>query len=487
MQPPSPFPCVSDATNLRGLAALRRRFPRTWAKRMRRAGAAVGPEATVAALMRSGGMGRLMPRAAEATEARRLKKVRHCARRLIRAYGRERVGDITEAWLRRHRADAGQRMDVGRDVASAAFTLLRQAAFAAQQWGGQVRVRARLPPRRRTTMGPPPSRRVAPWSTVEALTGTAHLRVRAAVALQAHVGATPGRVLALRIGDIDLDGGVVHVRVPGRVQRQPVPFPLPPDAVRALRPWWRRLRHRGPDAPLFPQRGHSSRPTRSINRAIRREARRLGVARTTMAEIRRLAQAGLRGVGAQRAQVRGSARRPPRGRPLTTRELGRQRAAWTWQLGAEERQVPQRAPRRCHADEPERRKRRVPRRRRGPELGPTPLRRRSPWSAPAREADEDAWRGRATDASTPSGGRTPVTAPYFGPPQTSTPHVIVRQPQPSAPTGEALAAAAGLGLVAGGALGLIVPHLVEAALEYGSEVILEAARLAAEQADYDSR
>jgi integrase len=465
-------PCLTDATHLRGFAALRRRHPRTWARRMRDAGRAVGPDATVAELMRTGAMGRLLPRAADGSEAGRLKKLRHCARCLVRAYGDLQVGDITEAWLRRHRPRAGLHMGVGRDVAGAAFTLLRQATFAAQRQRGEVRVRPRLGPRRRAAMGPPPDRPTAPWPTLEVLVERAGLRTRAITALQMHVGASCGQVLALRVRDVDLAQGVVWCTPRGGGAR--LPYALPSDAVRAIVPWRRRRARLGPDALLFPQRGAPRRPTRSVNRALGREARRLGLEPTTLAAIRRFAQAGLRGVDAVRAQVRGSAASPTRGRGIDAGELDRQRRAWTWQLGAEERRVPLRAPRRCRADEPERKRRWRPRWRPDAAYPPTPLDRRSPWARvrPHRSADTPTRRPPPRPDQEPTSAALPRFTPL---PQASIHHISWQEVRaPSSP--EDLVTVGLLGATAGGIAGLLAPRVVEGALEVAAEAVLSLAR-----------
>ena len=307
---------------------------------MRAAARTVGPDATLGQALAAGGMGVLLPLGPETADARRLKRLRHCARRLVQAYGDVVVADIDEWWLRRHRPGAGAAMDVGREVAGRAFTVLRQVVSLVQAAGGRPKVKRRLPPRRRRAMDEPPERLLAPWETVSALVARGALWVRAAVALQAHLGARPGVVLALRVHDIDLEAGWVEVRIPGRRGLVRVVYALPRDVVAAIRPWWGRRSTQGPTALLFPQRGNLRRPLTCINRALAREARRLRVPRTTMAQLRRLAQAGLRGVGAVRAQVRGSARRPSLGRGQTRSELSRQRWAWGWQEGVEEQRVP---------------------------------------------------------------------------------------------------------------------------------------------------
>ena len=64
---------------------------------------------------------------------------------------------------------------------------------------------ARMRPMRRSpTDAGPPTRNVARWGDVELLIAHAEPRVRAAVVMQAHIGASPGRVLALRVGDLFL-------------------------------------------------------------------------------------------------------------------------------------------------------------------------------------------------------------------------------------------------------------------------------------------
>jgi len=322
---------------------------------MRSAVPEIGPDPTVEEALRFGGYGELLPRASTDREANRLKKLRHCARQLEKVYGRVRLLSISEGKMQGERLRFDDRAQVGRDVSSACFTLLRKLARHAQAGIGLELLQPTVPQRRRAPAGPPPSRREACWDDLEILIARARPRVRAALALQAHIGATPTRVLSLRVRDIQFGSGIALVSVPGHGGGAArVPYAIPPDAMKAITPWLRRRARHGPDAFLFPMRGDSSRPTRSINRAIRREERLLGNRAPTMQEVRRLTQAGLRDIYATRAQVRGSARRRKTGRyRLTRKRLERQRERWLFQLGAADRPVTLRAPRRCASDEPE--------------------------------------------------------------------------------------------------------------------------------------
>ena len=348
--------CVRDATTLRDLAALRRTRPTDWHLKMHQAAQRVGASATVAEALRVGGQGVLLPESASDREANRLKKVRHCARRLVEAYGDVRLSGIDERWLLRERRGAYWRDACSKDVAGACFTLLRKLVYrAAIVDRHRPRVRSRLRPLRRSPIdAEPPRRTVARWGDVELLIAHAEPRVRAAVVLQAHIGASPGRVLELRVGDLFLQDGAVRVWVPGPGDRlEPVYYALPPDAVRALRPWLRRRARLGSEALLFPMRGAPTRPTRSLGKALRRETRRLGLPPVTLQEVQRLARAGLRDMGGTWAQVRGSKRVRPTLRRPSPKLLARHRQGWSFQQGAGDVEVPLRAPRHCGADQPE--------------------------------------------------------------------------------------------------------------------------------------
>ena len=285
----------------------------------------------------AGGQGMLLPESASSREANRLKKLRHCARRLVKLHGDVRLSCIDEAWLQRQRRSARWRDECSKDVAGACFTLLRKQVYrAALVERSPPSVNPRLPPRRRRPLeSEPPRRDVARWGDVELLMAHAEARVRAAVVLQAHIGASPGRVLALRVGDVLWSEGVVRVLVPGVGGRlRPVLYALPADAMRALRPWFQRRSQLGVDALLFPMRGSPRRPTRSIAKALRRETKRLGLPPVTMQEVQRLARAGLRDMWGTRAQVRGSMRVRPSGRGVSPKLLERQRREWGFQRGA---------------------------------------------------------------------------------------------------------------------------------------------------------
>ena len=95
--------CVSDATTLDGLAQLQANHPKNWADIMAQYHHSVGPDPTVARALRAGAKGRLLPRASTEAEARRIKRPRHCARRLIAVFGDVLVRDIDERWMRTER------------------------------------------------------------------------------------------------------------------------------------------------------------------------------------------------------------------------------------------------------------------------------------------------------------------------------------------------------------------------------------------------
>lgn len=365
---PDPWDCVHDGTTLRGLAALRRAHPTRWAHRMHAAARRVGLTASVAEALRAGGLGLLLPYDADEAAASRLKATRQAARLLVDWYGDVPLGDVTERWLLRERRRQARQAEVSRDQVSRCFSLLRKLALrAARHEHEPARVLARLPPRKRKPLGWPAERPLPHGPTVEALMmDSAHHkdhRVSAAVALQAHVGATSCRVLALRVRDVDLDQGMVFVAIPGpdrRLVREA--YVLTADARQAIQPWLRQRKRFGPNALLFPMRGDPERPTKSITKAIRRACERLGVEPVTMQQIRRLAQANLRQAGGTRAQVRGSRRVRPRSKPASYRLLRRQSQALRGLSRRPLRRLPRRAPRACSADQPE-----LGKRKRGPQ------------------------------------------------------------------------------------------------------------------------
>ena len=481
--PPTPFPaCVTDALTLAGLASLRRDAPTQWHRVMRRWARAPDEDATVEDALRGGGLGLLLPKGPTDRDAWALKRLRHCARRLVAAYGAVRLRDIDERWLMGIRRGACDALQVGPEVAGRCLTLLRQLTHRFQQGLDGARVVRRLRPRRRAPLGQTERPGPAPWDTFEHLVARAALRVRAGVALQGHVGARTRRVLALRVDQVDLDAGLVTMRIPGRGGPVEMVYALPRDAIRAIRPWLRHRARAGPRALLFPKRGQPGRPTASLNRAIAREARKLGLEPTTMAAIRRWGQVGLRGVGAVRAQVRGSARRPARNLRLSDAELDRQRAGWAFEMGTAPQQAPARAPRRCRADQPERRPRQIWRRGRlQPVVPATPLDRRSPWGggpSPTREVDRDVQQildESVRRAGWPSLGGTPPVAPAGrgGPAgaRTATVHGSGGRRLVPVPMTDEVTGALLLGLAGGGVAGILARDTVEGVLEGVVEMV----------------
>lgn len=403
--------CVTDATVLRDFAALRRERPHDWHRVMRSAARRVGLRATVAQALRCGGQGALLPE--HPGDANRLKALRRAARLLVDWYGAVPLGAISEAWLRRQRRRMAVEAEVSRDQVSRCFTLLRRVALrAARHDGVAARVRPRLQPCRRATLSPPPERPMpAGWHVEALMADTKDPRVRCAVALQAHVGARPGRVLALRVRDIDLREGVVRVAIPGPDERLVQErYALPPAALAAVLPWLgRRRRAGGQDALLFPIRGDASRPTTSLSKAIRRETDRIGLPPLTLQAIRRLAQAVLRGLRGTRAQVRGSRRVRPTGPRGWEQRLTAQ--ARRWREGRA-RRLPLRAPRACGADEPELqpRRRRTASRLATPPMWGAPLPARA---SPRRSAWKTSWSAmdqELEDPMTAAGERLPMPA-----------------------------------------------------------------------------
>lgn len=342
--------------------------------------------------------GLLLPKNPSDRAAANLKKLRSCAALLVREVGDVVLGDIDELWMRTWRVRLVEDGRLGRDLPGAAWTLLRKLAFRAQvRGGGTPRLAWRLRAGRRAEIGEPHRRPLPDWDDVARMVadGTVKVAVRAAVALQAHTGLRPGQVLSLRVGDLDPQNHLVQARVPGPGGRWAVvTYAIPHDAWAAVR----LLLRQRPDAPtalLFPKRGAPAEPCPGINKAIRREAARLGIEAFTLQDLRRLAQAMLIEMGARREQVRGSARRGRSGRlPLSQQALELQRGAWLDLRGQVYAPPSQRAPRKCAADQPERRFRRRKR-------------------AVERLPDTLLWRGAERPAKAPTAAAEPLEADPF--------------------------------------------------------------------------
>jgi hypothetical protein len=354
------FPCLDDATVLDGLAALRRSAPANWHMVMRRAARQVGPDATVAEVLRAGGMGALVPQGCTDRDATSLRKPRDCARRLIEAYGDVVLADIDDAWLQRERLRAPKNRHLkrlSRGRAGACFTQLRQMVHAVQREAGTSAVTAKLPAQSRPPIGDRRGRELAPWPDLKRLIEEGPPRIQAALILQLHVAARPGRVLALTVGDVNLTAGAVTVRVRSRAGgTSTLRYPLTQRAVAGIRPWHEmRLEEAGDGGLLFPMRGEPKRPTPSLRRAIRRAAAEQGCAPVTMAAVRLRAQAGLRSAMAPRGMVRGTG-----GVALALQVAHQPNSESDWGQsysgpsdGAPPEYVPLRAPPQCQPHEPE--------------------------------------------------------------------------------------------------------------------------------------
>ena len=349
------FPCLDDATILDGLAALRLAAPANWHVAMRRAARQVGPDATVAEALRAGGKGALLPQGCSDRDATSLRKPRDCARRLIEAYGDVVLADIDDAWLRRERLRAPtnrhlKRLSRGR--AGACFTLLRQMVHAVQREAGISAVTAKLPAQSRPPIGDRRGREPAPWPDLKRLIEEGPPRIQAALILQLHVAARPGRVLALTVGDVDLTAGVVTVRVRSRAGgTSALRYPLTQRAVVGIQPWHEMRREEAGDGGLlFPMRGEPKRPTPSLSGAIRRAAAEQGCAPVTMAAVRLRAQAGLRAARAPRGMVRGTGGVAP---ALQVAHQPIIESDWGPPDGTPREHVPLRAPPQCQPHQPE--------------------------------------------------------------------------------------------------------------------------------------
>ena len=122
------FTCCRDHTTLRGFTALRRHHPRSWHRVLQRSVRPLRASQTVAQALRGGGGGLLLARRSTRAEANRLKKLRHCAGRLVAVYGALPLLRITEDWLCLER----QRQVSGRNPISRSGEVVEPAALRAE-------------------------------------------------------------------------------------------------------------------------------------------------------------------------------------------------------------------------------------------------------------------------------------------------------------------------------------------------------------------
>lgn len=305
-------PCIHDATTLDGLAELRRSDPHSWHRLLRASARPARPSDTVAEALRRGGASACLPTDSSPAAANRLKKPRHCARRLLCCYGDVSVGEIDDRWLtreRRRQAVEGH-LSCSPALIGACFTLLRQVAASAN--GRERRVSPRLRPRRRAALPrrcgtSSRARRTIGIDAVDAvlkaiLVGLP-LWLGAALHVQRHVGVSPIRVLALRVRDVNLAHRTVAF--PASNGGPPLVYPMPAAAWKWLCGRVAEVAGAGPDARLFPQRRRPKLARRSVQRTLSRICERRSLPRLSMALLRRRAQAELLAADACRAQLRG--------------------------------------------------------------------------------------------------------------------------------------------------------------------------------------
>ncbi len=306
--------CARNACTLRGLAAVRADRPGGWHHVLVSTARLAPARSTLGQVLQGGGEGLLLPRCSEPSEAARLKKQRHLARRLVRVYGRLSPLQIGDEWLHseRRRLRGGRHpISASQEVVGAAFTLLRQVVYRFQErhgWLGQTS--PRLAPRAQKRIGPRRgAKRQVQWAELVQFWHVAPLRLRAAVALQICCPVPPSRILSLSVRDPDLLQQRVRIEsrhLRGRPGESGVAlFPLPAWACSDIEAWIARL-DAPPGAPLFPKKARPG-STQSINRALASACRNASIPPFTLADIRAMGQAVLKGLNAPRATIRGTA------------------------------------------------------------------------------------------------------------------------------------------------------------------------------------
>jgi hypothetical protein len=296
-----------------------------------------------------------LPTDPSSAAANRLKKPRHCARRLLCCYGDVSVGEIDDRWLARERRRQAAEGHLSRSPAltGACFTLLRQLAASVQ--GRERRVSPRLRPRRRAALpsvcGPSSTRHRtigidAVDAVLKALQVGLPLWLGAALHVQRHVGVSPVRVLALKVRDVNLAHKTVSFPAPNG--GPPLVYPLPAAAWRWVCGRVAEVARAGADARLFPQRRRPKFARRSLQRTLSRICERRSLPRLSMALLRSRAQAELLAADACRAQLRGRSS-PALGPAALAAAVERIRAATEQEEdhGRPIERVPRRAPHRC--------------------------------------------------------------------------------------------------------------------------------------------
>lgn len=261
--------CRHEPISIIGLAALARKFPRTWKRKLGacRTGRP-DPKATVGELLRTGWFPELFPSPKSATIAN-VKKKRTVAARLVFLAGDRRVLDVTEAAVEEIERRALVEHPVGRKAfgrtrARDVGNMLRQLAMRAQiilgldssvvhpDQAGGIR-----PGRRR-----PPRKGIRP-KLLGRIVGQAKALLEAMVVFTAGCGLLEEEALRLRSEDLSADRRVVRVRgglVRGRPgERSDRRAFVPAWGVPILRRVFGNPEDRDPKAFLFPHRSDEAR------------------------------------------------------------------------------------------------------------------------------------------------------------------------------------------------------------------------------------
>ena len=350
--------CLSDATSLVGLAALKRRYPQDWHRVVQGAASGV-PTATLLAWLVQGRTEDLFPKhAADKTFAPR----RNAARMMVACLDDVRIAEIDERTLHRLACRFAERQACG-----SAHRIRRDASLL-RRWVRQAQCSIGMTPRvrsrwRRVPLGVAlPSNRstLCLADVAEALRACRRLDIRAMIGLAVGGRLSTQEMESLSWKDVETDRCAVVVR---SGDRRGTPRRLAGRTV-VLPAWtWGLLMAWRESAPssawVFPHpRDPRRHRTRSDGR-LRTLGRRLGRDDLSLAALRVFGQSVARGAGMCRAGVRGSVSNQASSDPRVVRKVEDEQArlAEAWRLlrspPAVPRAFPRRAPSGCAPCEPE--------------------------------------------------------------------------------------------------------------------------------------
>ena len=313
------WPCMTDRTSLVGLRPLIRAQPRDWHLVIRDGAeprwCVPQEEATIAEVLRSGGVLSLMPR--HAGDEGRLRRARAGATRLVDAVGDNRMQDVDDAFIERLRTEltdetnSGPGNAVAASTASRTLTVLREAA---RSWATGCGTPVQVDPHPQGPTNRVGARRERPVPTlyeIGDLLAIAGEPLRAAIGLAVGAGLTEAQITGLRRGHVQVSERRIALvaRAPGRPRdgrlvRYTWAPPWAMDLLKAVQP---RLQRLPPAAFLFPSPRRWDRPRSSFQAMLTRACEGAwgdDGPRYTLGDLRRSWQGVCRAHAMPRAVVR---------------------------------------------------------------------------------------------------------------------------------------------------------------------------------------